>query len=322
MALDLPTRLTASLAQLQPGWQALALNISKRCQHGDRQRWEAALLQLPQVPQTACVISDTVTITAATATAATAHHAQLREQLLALRPWRKGPFDILGVRVDTEWRSDMKWRRVAPHIDLTGHRVLDVGCGNGYYGWRMLEGGAACVVGIDPSLLFVLQHQAVATYAQEPRLCVVPLALEDLDTVAADARFDTVFSMGILYHRRDPRAHLTQLHRQLRSDGTLILETLTTGQSATLIPEDRYARMRNVWCVPSERDLQQWLTDANFRDVEILDVTITSPEEQRRTEWMPFESLAESLDPTCPQQTIEGYPAPTRALLKARKVMS
>ena len=68
----------------------------------------------------------------------------LHRHLHALQPWRKGPFSLFGVQIDTEWRSDWKWNRVAPHLSpLAGRRVLDVGCGNGYYGWRMCAAGAA-----------------------------------------------------------------------------------------------------------------------------------------------------------------------------------
>jgi tRNA (mo5U34)-methyltransferase len=30
----------------------------------------------------------------------------MRQALMGLSPWRKGPFDLFGVHVDTEWRSD------------------------------------------------------------------------------------------------------------------------------------------------------------------------------------------------------------------------
>jgi tRNA (mo5U34)-methyltransferase len=44
-------------------------------------------------------------------------------------------------------------------------------------------------------------------------------------------------------------------------------------------------------------------------------VTDTTVHEQRSTEWMPFESLAEALDPDDPSRTIEGLPAPMRAIV-------
>jgi tRNA (mo5U34)-methyltransferase len=54
-------------------------------------------------------------------------------------------------------------------------------------------------------------------------------------------------------------------------------------------------------------------------DVRIADVSVTSIEEQRRTEWMITESLEQFLDPADHSKTIEGYPAPMRAVLIATK---
>ncbi|HBP78145.1 MAG TPA: tRNA 5-methoxyuridine(34)/uridine 5-oxyacetic acid(34) synthase CmoB, partial [Halomonas sp.] len=72
--------------------------------------------------------------------------------LRKLAPWRKGPFNLGGIEIDTEWRSDWKWQRVAPHLaPLKYRKVLDVGGGSGYHAWRMAGAGAAFVLVIDPS---------------------------------------------------------------------------------------------------------------------------------------------------------------------------
>src|SRR5690606_39729543 len=40
-----------------------------------------------------------------------------------LIPWKKGPFELCGETIDAEWRSDMKWERLAPHLKkLEGDR--------------------------------------------------------------------------------------------------------------------------------------------------------------------------------------------------------
>ena len=84
--------------------------------HGDLEKWQRILGALPDAAQAARK-TDTV-----------------RELLLQLAPWRKGPFDIHGITIDAEWRSDMKWSRLAEAITpLAGRIVLDVGCGNGFY---------------------------------------------------------------------------------------------------------------------------------------------------------------------------------------------
>jgi tRNA (mo5U34)-methyltransferase len=304
------------------GWHALSATLQENWRsHGDLPRWIDAIAALPDLPRTVPVIDTCIRIGEPAVCTRTAR-AALRAALLRLLPWRKGPFELFGVTIDAEWRSDQKWARIAPHIGaLTGQRILDVGCGNGYYGWRMHAAGATLIVGIDPSILFNLQHAAICRYvAGDPHNCVLPLRLEDLPATAS-GDFDTVFSMGVLYHRRDPAMHLAQLRRQLRPDGRLVLETLIVDDAAddVLLPHGRYARMRNVWAVPTPRRLLHWVDLAGFDDARIVDVTPTMTGEQRRTEWMPFESLTDALDPRDASRTSEGHPAPVRAVIVAQR---
>ncbi|MFJ5158879.1 tRNA 5-methoxyuridine(34)/uridine 5-oxyacetic acid(34) synthase CmoB [Pantoea sp. NPDC088449] len=237
-----------------------------------------------------------------------------------LMPWRKGPYSLYGTEIDTEWRSDWKWDRVLPHISPLTHRtILDVGCGSGYHMWRMIGAGAKLVVGIDPMQLFLCQFEAVRKLLGDDRRAhLLPLGIEQLPALQA---FDTVFSMGVLYHRRSPLDHLMQLKNQLVSDGELVLETLVIegDENAVLVPGERYAQMRNVYFIPSAAALKSWLEKCGFVDVRIADYAVTSVEEQRRTSWMTSESLAEFLDPNDSSKTVEGYPAPLRAVLVARK---
>lgn len=298
----------------------LAVAAARRAELDD---WLAAVRDLPAIASRRLDLAGPA-VTVGDADDATAvQRALIRQQLERLHPWRKGPFDLFGVRVDAEWRSDLKWARLAPHLEpLAGRRVLDVGCGNGYYGWRLVGAGARLVVGIDPSLRCLVQHLAVSRLASgaqgKPRhFHFLPLTLEDLPP--GPAGFDTVLSMGVLYHRRDPGAHLARLRELLRPAGQLVLEGLVVADPglACLVPRGRYAKMRNVWSIPSTRLLVRWIQDAGFRDVRIVDVTATTVEEQRRTEWMRFESLADFLDPADPSRTVEGHPAPLRALCVA-----
>jgi tRNA (mo5U34)-methyltransferase len=238
---------------------------------------------------------------------------------MELHPWRKGPLCLGGAAIDTEWRSDWKWARIAPHIDLAGARVLDIGCGNGYYGLRMLGAGAGLVVGIDPTVLFVMQWLACRHFGGDLANFVLPLGVEELPP--GPAGFDTVLSMGVLYHRRDPRQHLSQLKTLLRPGGTLVLESLVLppGQEEDLLlPAGRYARMPNVWAVPGTARLTGWLLEAGLRHISLVDVTPTTTAEQRSTRWMRFESLEQALDPEDRARTVEGHPAPVRAVLLAQ----
>jgi len=233
-------------------------------------------------------------------------------------PWRKGPYSIHDVGIDTDWHSDWKWDRLKNHIlPLAGKTLLDVGCGNGYHGWRMLGEQAKLVIGIEPSPLFVMQYQSVRHFTGDYPLYVLPLGIEAVpDNLYA---FDTVFSMGVLYHRRSPMDHLLQLKKCLQPGGQLVLETLVVNgdKNQVLLPEGRYAKMRNVWFIPSAEAICHWLERCGFTEISLVDVNITSVEEQRTTEWMPYESLSGFLNPDDHSLTIEGYPAPMRAVFTA-----
>ena len=286
--------------------------------HGKFRDWEKAVDYLPLLnPQTLDLINS-VTATADDLT--DRQRLGIENLLRNLMPWRKGPYSLYGTEIDTEWRSDWKWDRVLPHISPLTHRtVLDVGCGSGYHMWRMIGAGAKLVVGIDPMQLFLCQFEAVRKLLGDDRRAhLLPLGIEQLPTLQA---FDTVFSMGVLYHRRSPLDHLLQLKNQLVSDGELVLETLVVegDENTVLVPGERYAQMRNVYFIPSAAALKGWLEKCGFVDVRIADYAVTSVEEQRRTSWMTSESLAEFLDPNDSSKTIEGYPAPLRAVLVARK---
>ena len=286
--------------------------------YGDLSRWLAALDALPDITPNA-VNLDASRVGCDSVDAVPAETlAQLHEALQGLHPWRKGPFELFGVHIDTEWRSDWKWDRIAPHIDpLPGRRVLDVGCGSGYHCWRMLGAGAAEVIGIDPTPLFVVQFWALQRYLRQAGIWVLPMGIESVPPKLR--AFDTVFSMGVLYHRRSPFDHLLELRDCLRPNGQLVLETLVIdgGPGDTLVPSGRYSRMGNVWFLPSCDTLLGWLEKVGYRDAKVVDVTVTSTDEQRSTEMLRFHSLTDFLDPEDPTKTIEGYPAPMRAIVTA-----
>lgn len=286
--------------------------------HGDLPKWQAAIDAIPQFSHSH-TRTDTDAIEIGCAEDLTALQRKTLEQhLQALHPWRKGPYQLFDIFIDTEWRSDWKWQRLQDHIaPLTHRRVLDVGCGNGYHCWRMFGAGAKTVVGIDPMLLNVMQFHAIKKLHGTAPVYVLPLGMEDLP--ANLQLFDSVFSMGVLYHRRSPIDHLLELKGCLQPGGELILETLVIdgGLGEALLPPDRYAKMRNVWFLPSCPTLVNWLQRCGYTNVRVVDVTTTSVAEQRSTAWMRFNSLQDYLDPNNPNLTAEGLPAPKRAIVIA-----
>ena len=311
-------------------------DIKDKANYAHAPAYQASVARLPKLAvDNVQLDSDILTVNAQLSDSERKQAMALLKQLM---PWRKGPFQI-GSRqnkseqaepifIDTEWHSDWKWQRVAPHLgNLKGRRVLDVGGGSGYHGWRMAGAGADTVIIIDPSCLFYHQFMAIrhfvgSAYAHDTggyRTHYIPVPLEALPENSQ--LFDTVFSMGVLYHRQSPFEHLQQLKGQLVKGGELVLETLVIEGDANtvLVPHDRYAQMNNVYFLPSVAALIGWLEKAGFTEVRCVDVAVTSTNEQRKTEWMNYHSLADFLDVDDSTKTIEGYPAPMRATIIAKK---
>ncbi|MBU2279846.1 MAG: tRNA 5-methoxyuridine(34)/uridine 5-oxyacetic acid(34) synthase CmoB [Gammaproteobacteria bacterium] len=288
----------------------------KEALHGDFKQWQKVLSNLPKTKTTAIELANEVSF-GNPDEFSTGAKQQLEFLLKQLMPWRKGPFTLHGLHIDTEWRSDWKWDRVLPHLAPLQHRmVLDVGCGSGYHLWRMRGAGAEFVVGIDPSQLFYAQFEAIKHFNPDPKVHLIPIGIDDMPALKT---FDTVFSMGVLYHRKSPIDFLQQLKNQLRPGGQLVLETLVVegDETTVLVPGERYAKMRNVWFIPSCEALLGWLQRVGFHDAKVVDLNMTSLDEQRKTSWMENESLVDFLDPTDHSKTIEGYPAPLRAVIVA-----
>ena len=294
------------------GWpKDLALARFSAEHHGDFARWQAAVADMPALVLGELSLNQPAV--GGSLAASADDIAAMETSLNALHPWRKGPFQLGSIHIDTEWRSDWKWDRLAPAMgSLEGQQVLDIGGGNGYFGWRMLGAGADAVVGIDPTLLFCMQHRAVQRLFDPPSHWVLPLGIEE---VPVTTTFDWVLSMGVLYHRKDPVEHIRQMHALTKSGGQCVMETLIVDAPQSLYPEGRYARMRNIGVIPNLDDLKHWMVEAGYTNIRVIDVTPTTVGEQRSTTWMRFESLDKALDPQDPSVTVEGLPAPLRAML-------
>lgn len=310
---------TTDLSDLACDLRTYVGDFYGRISHGDLDRWLAALESLPSLTPSGVITDSDAIVVVGSEDIGDTDRAILKDSLMLLHPWRKGPFDIFGVHIDSEWRCDLKWNRLKDRVDLKDKLVLDVGCGNGYYMYRMLGAAAKAVVGIDPTLLYVVQFAAINKYIKTNRASVLPLRLEDMPR--CEGVFDTVFSMGILYHRREPKEHISELLEYLKPEGRLVLETIILDRPGkdNLVPDGRYAKMRNVWNIPTVELLCDWLKDSGGKNIDVVAVAKTTETEQRKTEWMAFESLGDYLDPDDSGKTIEGYPAPSRAMIIADK---
>ncbi len=235
-------------------------------------------------------------------------------------PWKKGPFVLFGISIDAEWRSDVKWQRVAERVgSLRGLRIADIGCNNGYFMFRMAADSPEIVVGFEPYAKNLMEFEIFQYYARVPNLYFELLGAEHLDLYAG--YFDLVFCMGILYHQTDPIEALRRIYRSLRPGGQVIIDCqgIPGEESVALLPAGRYAQARGIWYLPTLPCLLNWLRRTQFRDIECFYNELLTPDEQRTTPWAPVKSLVDFLDPMDSSKTIEGYPAPRRFYVIARR---
>lgn len=248
---------------------------------------------------------------------------KLEECLAGLKPWRKGPYKIGNLIIDSEWRGDMKWARIIEHISpLDDKLVLDVGCGNGYFSYHMALCGAKFVLGLEPFLLFNYQFYSLYNLINKPpNIALLPLRVEQINNKTL---FDTIFSMGVLYHQKSAIEHLLKLKSLLKNDGELVLETLVVPGNLgySLMPKKRYAMMRNVWFLPSKQTLISYIERCGF-SVKLVNSNTTTTDEQKTTKWLGdnARSLVDFLDTNNPKYTIEGYPSPTRVICICKKAL-
>ena len=237
-----------------------------------------------------------------------------------LIPWRKGPFKIFGLEIDSEWQSNIKYNLIRPHFNLKDKVVADIGCNNGYYMFRMLEDKPKRLIGFDPSPLTLHQFEFVNHFVKSDIIYEM-LGVEHLEFY--NHKFDFIFMLGVLYHRPDPVGTLKSLARGLNSKGEILIDTfmIDGDDEICLTPNKRYSKIPNIYFIPTIPALKNWLERAGFENIEVLATTITTSQEQRKTPWSFDESLEDFLDPTDSSKTVEGYPAPKRVYVKARKIM-
>ncbi len=236
-------------------------------------------------------------------------------------PWRKGPFEVFGINIDAEWRSERKWNRVLPELpDLHGRIVADIGCNNGYYMFRMAQYNPKLVLGFEPYLQHYFAFKTLNQFAGVGNLSVELLGVEHIPLFPNC--IDVVFLMGILYHRSSPVDVLRDIRASMSPGGVLIVESqgIQGDEPQALFPERCYAKVPGTYFVPTGACLVNWLSRAGFIDVKIFYSHSMSSKEQRRTEWMDFESYDDFIDKSDPTLTVEGYPAPIRIFAKARNV--
>ena len=287
----------------------------------ERQKWmtwkniaplREAIDQLPNISATV-TLGNTVTLQSDAAVDIDA----LEKTARLMMPWRKGPFDLFGLFIDTEWCSDQKYNFLRPHFNLRDKKVADIGCNNGYM-FRFLEDAPKKIVGFDPSALFKSQFDLINHFVKSDIVYEL-LGVEHLPFY--EEKFDVIFCLGVLYHRSDPIAMLKALFQGLEKGGEVYLDTfIIEGDDAhALCPQGAYSKITNVYFVPTLKALENWCIRAGFTGFEVLGTVVTTLNEQRKTDWIESQSLEDFLDPDDSTKTVEGYPAPLRGYVRIKK---
>lgn len=234
-----------------------------------------------------------------------------------MRPWRKGPFKLFDTFIDSEWNSAIKYNLLEPYFDLKDKCVADIGCNNGYYMFRMLAQNPAKIVGFDPSPLCLTQFQFINHFVKSD-IKYELLGIEHVEFYPE--KFDTIFCLGVLYHRPNPVGALKSLKKALNKEGELFLDTfmIDGDDEIALTPNKTYSKIPNIYFVPTIPALKNWCMRAGFKEFEVLEVKKTQTDEQRKTDWIPGQSLDNFLDENDPNYTVEGYPAPKRVYIRAK----
>ena len=278
--------------------------------------YQEAIASLPMYENINVSYGDTVTVTIDNLS--TNQAEQIEETARLMLPWRKGPFAINDLFIDSEWQSHIKYNLLEPHFDLKDKIVGDIGCNNGYYLFRMLTHAPKKLIGFDPSAIYYSQFQFMNHFIQS-NIVYELLGVEHVEFY--EHQFDVLFCLGVLYHRSDPVAMLKSLYKGLNKGGELILDTfmIDGDEEICLTPKDRYSKIPNIYFVPTVPALINWCYRAGFESVEVLETMVTESNEQRKTDWIETQSLEDFLDADDPTKTVEGYPAPKRVYLKAIK---
>ena len=272
-----------------------------------------AILKLPNVDAN-MELGDTLTLTCKQPI-----DIRLIEQTARMMlPWRKGPFELFGLFIDTEWKSNIKYNLLRPYFNLKDKKVADIGCNNGYYLFRMQEDAPKKLVGFDPSALYKTQFDFINHFAKT-EIVYELLGVEHLPYY--EEKFDLIFCLGVLYHRSDPVSMLKELYQGLEDQGEVILDTfyIEGEEEIALTPKDSYSKIPNIYFVPTIPALKNWCMRAGFSSFEVLETSLTCKDEQRKTEWIEGQSLEDFLDPDDNSKTLEGYPSPKRVYVKLIK---
>jgi tRNA (mo5U34)-methyltransferase len=174
---------------------------------------------------------------------------ELRELFDSVKPWHH-LIDVHGVptKVEPAWGEYLDhpralWESVSQVLpDLSGKRVLDVGCNDGFFLFACRQLGAKEVVGIEASEHFFNHAVLVNSLLDPGGISVHQMSAYDVGDEMGE--FDVTLALGLIYHLKSPLLFLERVAPITSS--TIIVETAVRNSI-----EDRESRERGVASAPA-----------------------------------------------------------------------
>lgn len=257
---------------------------------------------------------------------------EIENELKNLKIFRKGPFLINGIKINSHWNSFIKWKYLLKvleslesqmvHFKNKSLKVLDIGSNNGYYSFLLYyhlkqKGFLSKFDLIDPIVDFYQQYlflKKIFPAEDQKNWNFYSFGWQEIPSL--NTKYDLILCMGILYHHKNPMELLDVIYHQLNKKGILILETITIRYSKypiLLIPKNRYIGSKGFWFIPNKMALLNMLQKTNFSKIQFHSERFVL-REMEKNHYLP--SLKELVDKN---QTIENYPKPYRSFFSAIK---
>ena len=176
----------------------------------------------------------------------------------------------------------------------------------------MLGQGAEAILCLEPNLTHFSQFLAINHFIETNKIRMLPERLETLEM--QQTYFDLIFSMGLLYHQRDPSMHLSSLRKRMANTGQLVIETIIVSDDYGdyLEPKGPYASMPNVHFLHTDKGFKALAEKEGLSVIQSSKEVQTTVDEQRKTRWMPFKSYESAIQADNKDLTVENFPAPKR----------
>ena len=236
--------------------------------------------------------------------------AKINKIIEQLTPWRLGDYLIFNNLIKSEWNCDFRWKLIDKYIPfLNNKKVADIGANNGYFSFRLLEFNPSQLLCFEPNDLYNLQLYFIASLLKNNSIKIIKNGVENL--INYDSSFDFILFMGVLYHRENPIETLKNIYFALKANGVAIVESICIEGDSDLVlfPYKSYAKMKNIWYIPSESVLKYWCEIAGFRYIQKIFNYYVTEDHQKKSEHSPNESLSDFLSEDG-LKTVEGYPPP------------